>query len=298
MTVRIGLLIILIISLIITACGQSSEKPAENKPVQFLAERFENLNLSRSSEPKTFVGEDLFEHINGGAEIYHLYDFEEVCTAYYMYDTAEILIDIYRFANSDKAYGLFTTLRPLEPDIEKIGVEAIISEGNIEFVKGPYLVRLIAYDVSADMAALLKRTAMEFENKIPGNTEMPSMFSLFPSRGLIAHTEKIFASSYLGWQALSDVYTKNYTIGDDTVTLFLAKDEAGEKFMKWADKVRAEGASNLSGIEIPYDVDYGIKFEHAYYSTIIGGLKSGYLAGIVGYSDKCRDFLVNWLNLL
>jgi hypothetical protein len=70
-----------------------------------------------------FVGDSLWEYINGGAELYHTYEFVDVATAYYLQDSTEIVVDIYRFATPDDAYGMYTQLRPGGPGTMNYGIE-------------------------------------------------------------------------------------------------------------------------------------------------------------------------------
>lgn len=60
---------------------------------------------------KTFVGMDLYQHINGGAELYHEYGFTRVTVGYYGKDDREILIERYEMADEWAAAGLYSMVR-------------------------------------------------------------------------------------------------------------------------------------------------------------------------------------------
>ncbi|MEN8222912.1 MAG: DUF6599 family protein [Acidobacteriota bacterium] len=60
-------------------------------------------------EPETYKGDDLFLYINGGADIYHEYGFEEVLSSEYEKAGAgRISVEIYRMKDPGSAFGIFT----------------------------------------------------------------------------------------------------------------------------------------------------------------------------------------------
>jgi len=59
--------------------------------------------------PEVLRGDDLFLYINGGADIYHEYGFEEVISAEYeQVGAGRISVEIYKMKDTESAFGIFT----------------------------------------------------------------------------------------------------------------------------------------------------------------------------------------------
>ncbi|UCD63101.1 MAG: hypothetical protein JSW34_10125 [Candidatus Zixiibacteriota bacterium] len=277
------------------SCGSRNELDEPPSTRSLLAESFKSGELQRVSDARLFVGESLYEYINGGAELYHAFNFVEVATADYSLAGSELVADIYLFDNADHAFGLYSQVRPDNPNHLPLGVEGFGSETNLVFVKGRYVLMLTGFEATRETAAALRGTAQEFSAVVPGETKLPAMFSVLPGENAVPFSEKMFAESFLGIGELTEVYSRRYAIGADTLTLFVAPD-SGEKLAAWRAQAGADETTT---------VDLGLSAQahramlavtNSYYGQIIALNKDGYLAGAVGYTDGCREFAATWLN--
>ncbi len=288
----------LILSLVVLSCGGTQTPKEKPAAAGFLPEHIAAIGWDRAPELRHFVGDSLYEYINGGAELYHMYDFMEVTVADYHKGESEIVADLYRFADADRAYGMFTTLRPEEPDTVPLGVEGFSFGPMLLFVKGDYLANFIGYDESTETIAAVRSIAEAVDRLLPGTAEKPAIFSLFPQEGSIKHTEKMFAESFLGRKYLADVYTVDCILDNDTLTLILTDDMSGEKFAQWSEETTGDRTSTMSAAGLPYDEGSAFIIVDGYYGHIVAGLKNGTLAGVIGYGPKQGEFLAGWLNSL
>jgi hypothetical protein len=265
---------VVVTGLVLLAVGCSNKKGAEEivAAATLLPQKVESAGLERSSEPVTFEGQALYEHINGGAEIYHLYDFIEVAATYYKLGETEIAADIYRFADADNAYGLYSTLRPDEPLSVKLGVEGFASASSLDFVKGSFVVRLVAYDESSESAAAIDGLGKALADIIPGRAEPPEMFLRLPTQGRMPHTDRIYAESFLGQKALTDVHTRRCISGGDTLIAFATRDSDAEKLQQWASGLKSSGErEKLSGYA--FDAGTAVSAVDGYYGEVVAGKK-------------------------
>ena len=173
-----------------------------------------------------------------------------------------------------------------------------MSGASLDFIKGCFLVRLVGYDESASTIQGIRSLAKELNDRIPGTTALPMMFSLFPPDNKIRFTDKYYAESYLGQKFLTNVYCQNYFINGDTLTLFISFDELNDKFRQWSKHAVIDNESKPALKDIPYDEREVIIIDDRYYGTIITGLKENKLLGIVNYNDKHKQFLTAWLDTL
>lgn len=280
--------------LFVIYCGEK-QSGSVSGPAQYLPENFENLSLSRISEIRTFAGNALWEYINGGAELYHLYDFIEVATADYKSGDIELVVDIYRFASPDNAFGLYSQFREPDNTILQLGVEGFVAPATLNFVKGSFLMRITGYDDTEANSRMIINLADELNKIVAGTDQPPAAFALLPDENRIAGSDKYYAESFLGHKFLTEVYSRNYAMDGDTVTWFAAADSSGEKFLKWSDFAEKIDRKTPAPEDADFDTDYGFIFDDSYYGPIIVGLKNKWLVGIVKYTPAGKNLLNNWL---
>jgi Family of unknown function (DUF6599) len=259
---------------------------------------FEKLGLQRTGDIRTFTGNALWEYIDGGAEMYHLYNFIEVATADYKAGETEIVVDIYRFDDATDAYGLYGMLRTDKPTFVLLGVEGFTAPSSIIFVKGSYLVRLMTYEETEAANRTLADLAQELNNTVPGATARPNPFMLFPPTNAMGARDKYYARSFLGQKFLTRVYSQDYLIGSDTVSLFLSRDDAGDKYLRWSEYVTQMGKMAAPPDSLSYDSGRVFLINDSFNGNIIAGLKRGKLLGMLNYSESHKAFLADWLNSL
>jgi len=257
-----------------------------------LPTQFGSSGIERTTNPETYAGQSLYEYINGGAELYHLYNFINVTTATYKSREAEIVADIYKFDTPDNAFGLYTLMRPDNPETVTLGVEGFTTSSSLEFVKDKYLVRVTGYDNSQETQNGIAKIAAELSSSLSGKTTKPDVFSYFPKQNMIPASEKYLADSYMGYSFINHVYTINYGIDGDTLTLFTTDDPDGEKYLQWSE---ALGDEIKPLTDFSYEQGKAFLMPDEFYGHIAAGLKKGKLLGVINYHDQHKQFLENWL---
>ena len=137
----------------------------------------------------TYNRDNLWEYINGAAEQFHDYGFEELKTAELKSKKISAVVDVYNMGKSLNAFGIYMTERPRKGEYLQIGTEAVItlpSQGLL--LKGPYYVKInffdgkltkkmglalleaIANDLPSAEAELKELSLLPVENRIPGST--------------------------------------------------------------------------------------------------------------------------------
>jgi hypothetical protein len=283
---------------IMAACGGDTAHDSRDNLAGYFPDRIEQANLEKVSDIRTFVGDSLWEYINGGAELYHTYGFAKVSTADYRSGDVDLVLDLYQFATSDGAYGLYSMLRPDEPELVTLGVEGYFTGSSLEFVRGKIMARIVGYDDSEATGAAIRRLAEHLASALPGTTQWPAMFSVFPVESAIANTDKIVGQGFLGQSFLSMVYTRDYNLPPDTLTLFIMDDPNGVVLAEWFGYVSEEEKSPVSLVDMPFDENYSLLISNAYYGDILAGLKGGKLAGVINFSDQHFEFVSRWLGAL
>ncbi len=205
--------LILLLALLM-ACGEDKDEHKIDVNA-LLPANLPTIGLERTSEIRIFDDKGLWEYINGGAELYLMYNFVEVATADYKHNDIEIVVDLYRFASEDDAFGLYSMFRTPDVRIIRLGVEGFTAPASLNYAKGKFLVRLVGYDESAAGSLALVNLAEEIGKLLPGTTDIPAMFGFFPSENQIPSTEKYYIESCLGPKSLQQVVYPGYFYGGD-----------------------------------------------------------------------------------
>lgn len=285
----IVLLTILLIVLGVLSCTEEPKDPETNLLVSYFPGEVTGFGIVRSGAIESFVGDSLYEYIDGGAELYHEYNFEQVSTAEYKVQKEELILDMYQFADPVGAFGLYSRLRPDHADFINFGVEGYTSSTSLDFVKDEFLVRITAFDSSKTSRDGMEALAAALDDVLPGVKTPPPLFANFPTDSMVAHSQKIFAHAFLEHPFLDSVYTVDYSWDTLTFTLLLAPDAHAARYKEWA---ALPGAEVLD--KAPLEEGHAAIVKDDYYGEIIAGPTAGYLIGMLGYRPELRQFLADW----
>jgi hypothetical protein len=150
-----------------------------------------------------FIGDDLFEMINGGADIYLEYGFVQV--AQMKFENAVAVrdhLEIYEMEDSNAAYGIFTMNSSGKGNIIEIGDVAILYDYYLHFVKGKYYVRCTTSRKEESNIQSIKDFAVIIEKNIKEKGEKPELLKSFDLQGKEINKVKYFE----GQIALGNIY--------------------------------------------------------------------------------------------
>jgi Family of unknown function (DUF6599) len=163
--------------------------------------------------PETFTRETLFEHIDGQAELFIQYGFNESVFALFRKANAsddKIDVDIYDMGNSLQAFGVFSRFRQDESPAG-FGLDSYLGDQYAIFYKGKYFVVLQATDSNP---SILKRLAQEIESRILDKSPPPKEIAYFPKTGLKPGSIEYFPNGLLGHQFLKRGFKASYVEND------------------------------------------------------------------------------------
>jgi len=96
-----------------------------------------------SRDPECYEGDELFDLINGGADLFHEYHFNKVINAQYTEDSgSKIQVEIYEMDSDSSAYGIFSSIYNTAEVGRKIGLYSVVNEQYLAFVKDKYYVNI------------------------------------------------------------------------------------------------------------------------------------------------------------
>lgn len=177
----------------------------------------------QSEEAQRFYPENLFEYINGAAEIYLSYNFHELLVAQYQNQSspASVSVEIYDMGSPVNSFGIYSAERYPENNFIPLGVQGYLEEGALNFLVGRYYVKLLCFDCAEASGDTLKTFAQGILDQVEDKGGFPDLLNAFPHRGRIANSEKYILNNVMGYAFLHDGFMVNYQVQDLSFDCFV-----------------------------------------------------------------------------
>jgi hypothetical protein len=125
------------------------------------------LNWTMSPEVRTFSPDHLSEYIDGDAEKYLKVGVKNTSTADYKYkDQIQVVVDVYTMSSPAAAKAIFDSEPAMDAQTPALGDAARLYTQSLIFRKGPYLVRIVAYQESPQLPPALLDLGHAFESRL------------------------------------------------------------------------------------------------------------------------------------
>ena len=184
----------LLISIFIWSQALSKEISIESLLPKKLPEGWRQVG-----SPQVYNQKNLFNRINGQAELFFKYGFQEsVFTIYQNKNNSkdQIELDLYDMGNVLQAFGIFSRFRS-EDRSAGVGLESYVEDTSLLFYKGRYFVML--YATEAD-SSILMRLARTISSGVPNASSSPKEITYFPKDGLKPGSIQYYPEGLLGYQ--------------------------------------------------------------------------------------------------
>jgi hypothetical protein len=121
----------------------------------------------KTSDTRTFEAKNLWQYIDGDAEQYISAGVVTTSTSDYKYQgQLEAVVDVHTMGNAAGARKILETGQTKDAKIVQLGDAGIAYEQSVIFRKGPYLVRIVAYETTPGAAQALLALAHGVEAKL------------------------------------------------------------------------------------------------------------------------------------
>ena len=118
----------------------------------------------KSSETRTFAPKDLWQYIDGDSEQFIQAGVVSTATSDYKFQgQLEAVVDVYTMGGPDGAKTILERGETKEAQTVRLGDEGLQYAQSVSFRKGPYLVRIVAYQSSASAPQALMALAHAIE---------------------------------------------------------------------------------------------------------------------------------------
>jgi len=121
----------------------------------------------KTSDTRTFAAKDLWQYIDGDAEQYISAGVVSTATSDYKYQgQLEAVVDVYTMGDSAGAIKILEKGQTKDAKSVQLGDAGIAYAQSVTFRKGPYLVRIVAYESTSDGPQALVALAHGVEAKL------------------------------------------------------------------------------------------------------------------------------------
>jgi len=181
----------------------------------------EMTGWKQDGKPQVFSPRTLYEYINGAADLYLTYEFQDLNVAEYKGEgKAAVTVEVYRHGDSTQAFGIYSQERLANARFLDIGAQAYQEPNVLNFIAGPYYVKINGYNTGAEDEKIMLAFGRKMEEVLGGKSALPKILSSFPPEGRKKNTEKFVSKNFLGYSYLHSGYTADYEVGDKKFKIF------------------------------------------------------------------------------
>jgi hypothetical protein len=156
--------------------------------------------------PIRFYSSDLYEYMDGGADIYHVYGVVAVAHQESNTGKTAITADIFDMGDPLKAFGIYAAERSPDYHFVAVGAEGYREQGLLNFLQDRYYVKLSG---SGDLA----KFAAAVSAKIGGGRSLPAVLDLLPPENRVPRSEQYLVQAPEGHEFLAPALSAEYVLG-------------------------------------------------------------------------------------
>lgn len=221
---RIGItfLIFIVISLTAWSNGLAGDKlsfnPNEEKSIPFP----EIKGWKILEEYPVYSPHNLWDYINGAADAYLSYEFEKLFIAEYIKGKNQsIKVEIYQHKSPVFAYGIYSQERSADYHFIPIGMHGYSEESLLHFIQDKYYIKINSASGKIKNDKDIRIIAKEVSKTLGGEKKLPKAISWFSEDNKIQYSDKFIAQSFLGHEFLNEVFSAEYSVGNNNFSLFI-----------------------------------------------------------------------------
>lgn len=242
-------------------------------------------------DQRVYKSNDLWELINGAADIFLSYGFSSLHIAEYSKNDQIIRVELYQHATPEDTYGIYTSERMPDYPQVIIGSQGYKSQGVLNFFAGNYYIKIMSAGPQEADESMIALIAGKVNERLDQPDGLPDVLQLFPEEGREYLSDTYIAQNFLGYSFFHSTFTMRYKNEAD-FQLFIIK-TAPEEIQRMMNEYRKvlkpnnpEMKGNLQIVNDPFN------------GTIYLEYKSNYLVGVINTTNeaKASDYITRVMN--
>jgi len=201
---------------------------------------------------QVFSPRTLYEYINGAADLYLAYEFQDLQVAEYKGEKKSgVTVEVYRHKDPTQAFGIYSQERLASAKFLDIGAQGYHEPNVLNFLTGPYYVKISGFNTGEDDEKVLTPFAKKVEAILGEKTALPRILSSFPGEGKKMNSEKFISKNFLGYSFLHSGYTADYEVSGKKFKIFVLEgkdlEECRAMMEKYLKQTGKEGRKPSEG---------------------------------------------------
>lgn len=234
-----------------------------------------------SSEVSKYNPENLWEYIDGAAELFLAYGFQFLHSCDLSLDNLSVTVDIYDMGTRLNAFGIYAAERPGERKAFTIGAEAVVSPPyQCLLLKDCYYVKVNVFE--GQITETTGKTLLEsIAKSLPGGDGFPEELQLLPPKGMVSGSEGFAREGHLGLTELRNcVYARYIGETGHEHQYFMVTPDPGESSESVWEKLTSKWKP------MKYE-GYSVLLRKIPYKGMVGIILTE--KGILGVSDSANE---------
>lgn len=244
-------------------------------------------------DERVYTAGDLWELINGAADIFLSYDFQDLHIAEYINSDRIIRVELYRHSSPANTYGIYTAERMPDYPQVSVGSQGYKSEGVLNFMAGNYYVKIMSAGVGAVDEQTLAKVAKMVDHQLAQPLGLPQEIKLLPEDGMVYLSYHYIAQNFLGYSFFRSAFTANYGAQGE-IQLFiihLTPEEIQKMLAQYRVMVKEENIRQKDGYFIIGDPFNGTVFLQQRDNFLVGVLNTQDETIALGYIRQVTEKL-------
>ena len=188
-------------------------------------------------EDRVYTSGDLWELIDGAADIFLSYYFQDLHIAEYSRKGLIIRVELYKHSSLTNAYGIYAAERMPDYPQVPVGSQGYKSQGVLNFMAGVYYVKIMSAGTQEADENTLALVAEKVDLQLAQPKSLPEEINLLPEEGRVVLSDSYIAQNFLGYSFLRSAFSARYGAQGE-IQVFLIRDTQ-EEILKMLDKYKA-----------------------------------------------------------
>jgi hypothetical protein len=233
--------------------------------------------------------DDLYNYINGAADLFLSYGFVELAGGTYRYGSDKqgtVIVDIYDMKTKLNAFGIFQSKKDPEVELLDIGAGAIGGEKYVFFYKDRFYIEIQAFVPSEKGSSAALKMAREVESKIPEDASPPAELIYLPQVDQVSGSVLYITGGILGHGFLDRGLLCEYRVSDEVVKAFIAFFPSPDQAVKALNQYKNYIDKSGEKWEIRKDFgDNSFTAREPYHKTILVAQQGPFVVGVADLSQ-------------
>jgi len=285
-------LVLICIAAVVAGQAQSASPPTSNAAQKQSASLLREplpVQAAAQGPPSIYNPETLYQYIDGGADIYLLYDFKELLHQDFKSGAAEITVDIYQMGELEDAFGIYAAERSPGYKFISLGAEGYRDRGTLSFLQGHYYVKLAGSGANAD--GLLDQFARLLSARIGTARTLPALLQKLPREHRVPHSEQYVRKDPLGHAFLAPAYVVSYAQAKQESKLVVSVASSAQEAKSRAQQLAQYFKQSGECAPAPELGEGGIRARNNYEGRLIARTHGRYLIALLNPPENGTEIM-------